>query len=62
MIILYWNIGNQILQSQIKKGWGAKVIDRMSFDLKNKFPDMSGFSPRNLKYMKNSLRPGMILN
>ena len=33
-------------------GWGAKVIDRISADLKEAFPDMSGFSPRNLKYMK----------
>jgi hypothetical protein len=32
--------------------WGVKVIDRLSHDLKKAFPDMSGFSPRNLKYMR----------
>jgi len=34
------------------EGWGAKVIDRLSHDLKGAFPDMGGFSPRNLKYMR----------
>lgn len=52
MILLYWEIGTAILERQRKEGWGAKVIDRMSYDLKNEFPDMSGFSPRNLKYMR----------
>jgi len=52
MILLYWEIGSWILQRQHQEGWGAKVIDRMSFDLKQAFPDMQGFSPRNLKYMR----------
>lgn len=52
MICLYWNIGKAILQKQEKEGWGAKVIDRMAKDLKDAFPDMSGFSPRNIKYMR----------
>lgn len=52
MICLYWNIGKAILEKQEKEGWGAKVIDRMSKDLKDAFPDMSGFSPRNIKYMR----------
>jgi predicted nuclease of restriction endonuclease-like (RecB) superfamily len=52
MILMYWNIGKSILLQQQKEGWGAKVIDRMSKDLKESFPDMTGFSPRNLKYMR----------
>ncbi len=52
MIILYWHIGKAILQKQDEEGWGSKIIDRMSYDLKEEFPDMKGFSPRNLKYMK----------
>ena len=52
MICLYWNIGKAILEKQEKEGWGAKVIDRMAKDLKDAFPDMSGFSPRNIKYMR----------
>jgi predicted nuclease of restriction endonuclease-like (RecB) superfamily len=52
MVILYWDIGNAILKHQKKEGWGTKVIDRLSHDLKVLFPDMGGFSPRNLKYMR----------
>ena len=52
LVNLYWNIGRDILQKQQEKGWGAKVIDRLSVDLKKEFVDMKGFSPRNLKYMR----------
>ena len=52
MIELYWHIGKEILNRQKTEGWGARVIDRLSCDLKEAFPDMSGFSPRNLKYMR----------
>ncbi|MFH2067675.1 MAG: PDDEXK nuclease domain-containing protein [Pseudomonadota bacterium] len=52
LVMMYWDIGNAILQKQNSEGWGAKVIDRLSHDLKETFPDMGGFSPRNLKYMR----------
>lgn len=52
LIMLYWQMGTQVLQRQRHADWGAKVIDRLSHDLKTAFPDMQGFSPRNLKYMR----------
>ena len=52
LVLMYWDIGALILEKQKTEGWGAKVIDRLSNDLKEAFPDMSGFSPRNLKYMR----------
>lgn len=52
MVLLYWDIGRAILDRQAKEGWGAKVIDRLSSDLREAFPDMKGLSPRNLKYMR----------
>lgn len=52
MICLYWSIGKAIMKKQEEEGWGAKVIDRMSKDIKDAFPEMSGFSPRNIKYMR----------
>jgi predicted nuclease of restriction endonuclease-like (RecB) superfamily len=52
LVLLYWDIGRSILEKQQKEGWGAKIIDRLSHDLKLAFPDMKGFSPRNLKYMR----------
>jgi predicted nuclease of restriction endonuclease-like (RecB) superfamily len=52
MVMLYWSIGRDILQRQESEGWGAKVIDRLAKDLKAAFPDMRGFSPRNIRYMR----------
>jgi predicted nuclease of restriction endonuclease-like (RecB) superfamily len=52
MIELYWNIGNIILRNQEKEGWGTKIIGNLSKDIKNEFPDLKGFSERNLKYMR----------
>jgi predicted nuclease of restriction endonuclease-like (RecB) superfamily len=51
-IQLYHEIGREILERQNRQGWGAKVIDRLSADLRAAFPEMKGFSSRNLKYMK----------
>lgn len=50
--MLYWQIGRDILARQAEQGWGAKVIERLSQDLRAAFPEMKGFSPRNLKYMR----------
>ncbi|MEL6327828.1 MAG: DUF1016 N-terminal domain-containing protein, partial [Cyanobacteria bacterium J06626_23] len=52
LVLLYWHIGQDILQRQARQGWGARVIDRLAKDLKRDFPDMTGFSARNLKYMR----------
>lgn len=52
MVLLYWDIGRAIIERQEREGWGAKVIDRLSADLRREFPDMQGLSPRNLKYMR----------
>ena len=52
MVRLYWDLGRMILDRQKRSGWGAKVIDRLAADLRHVFPDMKGFSPRNLKYMR----------
>lgn len=52
LILLYHHIGTEILKRQQQQGWGTKVIDQLSKDLKSAFPEMKGFSPRNLKYMR----------
>lgn len=52
LVLLYWQIGREILVRQADQGWGSKVVDRLAHDLRNAFPDMKGFSPRNLKYMR----------
>lgn len=51
-ILLYWDVGHEILAKQDAEGWGSKIVERMSKDLTSAFPDMKGWSPRNLKYMR----------
>lgn len=52
LVLLYWQIGRDIMERQAAQGWGAKVIERLAHDLRTAFPDMKGFSPRSLKYMR----------
>src|SRR5690606_21450936 len=52
MLTQYWEIGNSILEKQNQNGWGSKVIDLLASDLAKIFPENSGFSVRNLKYMR----------
>lgn len=52
LVLLYWQIGKEILTRQQEQGWGSKVIERLAKDLKREFPDMKGFSRSNLLYMR----------
>ncbi len=52
LVLLYWQLGREILARQQEHGWGAKVIDRLAVDLRHAFPETHGFSPRNLTYMR----------
>jgi predicted nuclease of restriction endonuclease-like (RecB) superfamily len=52
LILLYWQIGREILLRQSQQGWGAKVIDRLSQDLREEFPELKGLSRTNLMYMR----------
>jgi|SRR5579871_813314 len=52
LVTLYWQIGRDILERQERVGWGAGVVERLANDLHHEFPDVKGFSTRNLKYMR----------
>ena len=52
LTMLYWRIGKEILKRKKDLGWGSEVIKNLSQDLKHTFPDMKGFSARNLVYMQ----------
>ena len=52
LVLLYWQIGREILARQQSAGWGGKVIDRLSRDQRSAFPEMKGFSRTNLLYMR----------
>jgi predicted nuclease of restriction endonuclease-like (RecB) superfamily len=51
-IDLYHDIGCELLARRDAEGWGAKIIDRLAADLQEAFPEVQGFSARNLKYMR----------
>ncbi len=53
LIGLYYQIGRQIARKQKETSWGDDLIGQIEFDLKNSFPDLRGFSRRNLNYMRN---------
>ena len=52
LVQAYWRVGKLILTRQQEQGWGTKVIDRLARDLRTEFPQMRGWSPRNLRYMR----------
>ena len=51
LLRLYWDIGRAIAERQKQAGWGAAIIPRLAADLHDEFPEIAGFSERNLKRM-----------
>lgn len=52
LLLLYWDIGKEIVQRDVESKWGSKIYATLSAELKDAFPGMEGFSVTNLKYMK----------
>lgn len=52
LIQLYWDLGKQIVEKQKHAQWGSGFIDQLSKDLKEEFPEMGGFSAKNLRYCR----------
>ncbi|MCX6153687.1 MAG: PDDEXK nuclease domain-containing protein [Candidatus Kapabacteria bacterium] len=48
LLDVYWELGREIVQKQTENNWGNSVLERLSVDLKLSFPDVRGFSRRNL--------------
>lgn len=56
LIGLYWEIGKEILDREERQGWGAKVVERLASDLRRELPEVTGFSLRSLRYMREFAR------
>lgn len=52
MLELYWFIGKSVIEVQKIHGWGSKIIDELSLEINTEFPHSTGFSVRNIKYMR----------
>jgi len=51
MLAMYFDIGEMVFNQQQQYAWGAKIIQKLAFDIKNELPKEKGFSERNLKFM-----------
>lgn len=52
MLEFYWGMGRDIIELKAESKWGSGFFNQLSFDLRAMFPDETGFSVTNLKYMK----------
>jgi len=52
LLTLYWQLGEEIVARQQQAAWGDKLLAQLSHDLMAEFPQMKGFSQRNLKYIR----------
>lgn len=52
LLLLYWQLGRDILERQSRAGWGARIVEQISRDLRTAFPELRGFSRTNLLYMR----------
>jgi len=52
LLTFYWELGADIVQKQSTTNWGDGFLSQLSADLIAEFPDMKGFSVRNLKYVR----------
>ena len=50
LLLLYWDLGQDIVARQMETAWGSRFFEQLSKDLRSEFPDMQGFSSTNLKY------------
>jgi len=53
LLKLYWDMAQMIIAKQKESSWGDSIIQKISSDLKEEFPNIKGFSVTNIKYMRN---------
>jgi hypothetical protein len=52
LLKFYWELGADIVFKQAEKNWGSKFLENLSIDLQREFPEVKGFSIRNIKYIR----------
>lgn len=52
LLEFYWSVGQDLVRLKAEERWGAGVVKQFAFDMRNAFPDETGFSYSNVKYMK----------
>lgn len=49
MLYLYWSLGQDIVIKKAQSHWGDGILTQLSSDLSQSFPNVKGFSKRNLE-------------
>ncbi len=52
LLRFYWELGTDIVAKRADQAWGSGFIRQLSRDLMREFPDVKGFSERNVKYIR----------
>ena len=52
MLQFYWELGADMVVKQKQFAWGSGFVSQLSADLVREFPEVRGFSVRNLKYIR----------
>jgi len=52
LVLLYWQIGQSVMERQQAEGWGKAIIERLATDIQAAFPGLKGFSPSNIWRMR----------
>ncbi|MBR1516046.1 MAG: DUF1016 family protein [Paludibacteraceae bacterium] len=52
MLEFYWSLGRDIVALKAESKWGTGVLQQLSLDLQKMFPNETGFSYRNIRYMR----------
>lgn len=52
MLEFYWSIGRDLVALRAEERWGTGVVKQFAIDMRHSFPDITGFSYSNVKYMK----------
>ncbi|HAT1775839.1 DUF1016 domain-containing protein [Legionella pneumophila] len=52
LLMFYWDLGTDIIEKQKITAWGEGLLKQLSQDLMSEFPDMKGFSERNLRLIR----------
>lgn len=51
-LLFNWQLGRDLAMRKVEEKWGSGIVEQLSLDLRNEFPDIKGFSTTNLWYMK----------
>ena len=52
MLEFYWSVGRDLVRMRAEQKWGAGVVKQFALDMRQAFPNETGFSYTNVKYMK----------